>query len=413
MARSGKNFLFVGSAAYSNRGCEAIVRGTVEILSTKIPGSKYIISSSFDDFPTDGFEDTFNIEYREPLINKWDTAARILDPKWWYYRIMLRSKPELTYRHIYSVQLKAMLECDFALQVGGDNYTLDYGVPDYLMNLDNELLASGKPLILWGASIGPFSDARDVEKRVANHLKKFTLILAREDRTISYLASLGVENNVRRVADPAFCMTPLKPEIDDELSSFLLKKPIGINISGFAGKFTKRHDEDSWLGNTVACIQKLLEEGFGPLLLVPHVFKDINDDHKFLGRVIERLPKWQSQLAIVPKVLNAAELKWVIAKTRLFAGARMHSTIAALSSCVPTLSLGYSMKSIGVNEDIFGHLNWLLPVENLNPENLLAKMDEIMQSETSIKTHLETTIPAIQEKSRLSADFVMESVNLI
>lgn len=412
MTNTGKKFLFVGSAAYSNRGCEAIVRGTVEILSAKMPGSRYIISSSFDDFPNDGFESNFNIEYRKPYSNKWNSAARVLDPKWWYYRILLRSKPELTYRHKYQIQLKAMRECDFALQVGGDNYTLDYGVPDYLMHLDNELLSYGKPLILWGASIGPFSDTPIVEARIAKHLKRFTLILAREPRTIKYLASLGVEKNVRRVADPAFCMSPMEPILDDELSTFISKKPIGINISGFAGKFTRHHDEGSWLENSVACIRKLLEEGFRPLLLVPHVFKDINDDHKFLGKIIERLPQWQSQLAIVPKTLNAAELKWVIAKTRLFAGARMHSTIAALSSCVPTLSLGYSMKSKGVNEDIFGNQNWLLPVEQLNPESLSAKMNELKQSETFIETHLKANIPIVQEKSRLGADFVLESLKL-
>ena len=38
MANTGKNFLLVGSAAYSNRGCEAIVRGTVEILSGENAG---------------------------------------------------------------------------------------------------------------------------------------------------------------------------------------------------------------------------------------------------------------------------------------------------------------------------------------------------------------------------------------
>ena len=377
-----------------------------------MPGTKYIISSSFDDFPTDGFERTFDIEYREPLSTGWDTTARVLDPKWWLYRILFRSNPALTYRHIYSVQLAAMRESDVALQVGGDNYTLDYGAPDYLLRLDNELLATRKPLILWGASIGPFSLAPDVERRLGDHLKKFTLILAREPRTVDYLASLGVERNVRRVADPAFCMTPMKPVIDDDLSGFIDKKPVGVNISSFAGKFTSGHGERSWLENTIACIQKLLEEGFGPLLLVPHVFKDINDDHKFLSQVMERLPQWRSELAVVPKTLNAAELKWVIARTRLFAGARMHSTIAALSSCVPTLSLGYSMKATGVNEDIFSDLNWLLPVERMNPESLAAKMAEMDQAGPAIEAHLKSTIPAVQAKSRLGADFVLESLGL-
>ena len=51
---------------------------------------------------------------------------------------------------------------------------------------------------------------------------------------------------------------------------------------------------------------------------------------------------------------NAAELKFIISKCVFFIGARTHSTIAAYSSQVPTLVLGYSVKSIGIATDIFG-----------------------------------------------------------
>jgi colanic acid/amylovoran biosynthesis protein len=42
------------------------------------------------------------------------------------------------------------------------------------------------------------------------------------------------------------------------------------------------------------------------------------------------------------------ELKWVLARLDWFAGARMHATIGAFSSGVPTLGLGYSDKAYGV-----------------------------------------------------------------
>ena len=43
---------------------------------------------------------------------------------------------------------------------------------------------------------------------------------------------------------------------------------------------------------------------------------------------------------------NCMELKGFIGRCRFFVGARTHATIAAYSSCVPTLAAGYSVKSL-------------------------------------------------------------------
>jgi colanic acid/amylovoran biosynthesis protein len=42
------------------------------------------------------------------------------------------------------------------LSVGGDNYSLDYGVPKLFTDLDDIVLEKKKPLAIWGASVGPF-----------------------------------------------------------------------------------------------------------------------------------------------------------------------------------------------------------------------------------------------------------------
>jgi colanic acid/amylovoran biosynthesis protein len=403
-----KVFLFVGSAAYSNRGCEAIVRGTVDILSKKMTGSRFIISTSVDDFPADGFEKEYGLEYRVPLNTGWDRRSRFLKPKWWIRRILLRPLPRLTYEYVYSVQLRAMEESDCALRVGGDIYTLDYGSLGYLLKLDKTLLSTDKPLVLWGASVGPFEGNSNVKNRIQKHLNKFSLILARESETVGYLSSLGIESNVRLVADPAFCMAPLQPALDKNMMNFLNEKPVGINLSAFAGKFSKNHNERTWRENAKECVTRLLQAKMGPVLLVPHVFKDGNDDYKFLESVKQDLAEWDSQVEIMPRNLSAPQIKWVIGQTRLFAGARTHSTIASLSSHIPTLSLGYSMKATGINKDIFGDLSWLLPVSSLRPDEFVKKMNELNSNRESIKEHLQKVIPTIQERALSAGDYVAE-----
>ena len=50
----------------------------------------------------------------------------------------------------------------------------------------------------------------------------------------------------------------------------------------------------------------------------------------------------------------------------MFIGARTHATIAAYSSCVPTLVVGYSIKARGIAKDLFGtDEGYVLPVQAL------------------------------------------------
>ena len=190
--------------------------------------------------------------------------------------------------------------------------------------------------------------------------------------------------------------------------NFLNKKPVGMNLSAFAGKFSKNHNEGTWRENARECVARLLQSGMGPVLLVPHVFKDVNDDHKFLESVAQGLGEWRSQVEIVPRNLSAPQIKWVIGHTRLFAGARTHSTIASLSSHIPTLSLGYSMKATGINKDIFGHLSWLLPVSSLRPDEFVIKMNELNSNCESVKGHLQKVIPRVQQRALSAGDYVAE-----
>ena len=67
--------------------------------------------------------------------------------------------------------------------------------------------------------------------------------------------------------------------------------------------------------------------------------------------------------------MSCEQLKGYIAKCRFFIGARTHSTIAAYSSCVPTLVVGYSVKAIGIARDLFGiEDNYVISVQSLEKE---------------------------------------------
>ena len=79
----------------------------------------------------------------------------------------------------------------------------------------------------------------------------------------------------------------------------------------------------------------------------------------------------------------------------MFIGARTHATIAAYSSCVPTLVLGYSVKSRGIAKDIFGtDENYVISVQGMKNANLLSEgFLWLLENEKSIKSHLYSMMP--------------------
>lgn len=87
---------------------------------------------------------------------------------------------------------------------------------------------------------------------------------------------------------------------------------------------------------------------------------------------------------------NCMELKGIISQCSFFVGARTHATIAAYSTGVPTLVVGYSVKARGIARDLFGTEDgYVLPVQNLKEENeLLTAFKCIMDHESDIRRML-------------------------
>jgi polysaccharide pyruvyl transferase WcaK-like protein len=105
-----------------------------------------------------------------------------------------------------------------------------------------------------------------------------------------------------------------------------------------------------------------------------------------------RLPVWKGSL-------SAAELKWGISRLDVFAGGRMHSTIAALSSCVPTLSLAYSVKALGITQDVYGTLRYCLPPEKLEAREMSRAILALISEADEVRGHLKRVMPDMIQRS--------------
>jgi polysaccharide pyruvyl transferase WcaK-like protein len=86
-------------------------------------------------------------------------------------------------------------------------------------------------------------------------------------------------------------------------------------------------------------------------------------------------------------------------------GARTHATIAAYSTGVPTLVVGYSVKSKGIATDLFGtDKNYVVPVQDLQDQNKLTEAFLWIQSrETAIRNRLQQIMPEYQQRAWTAA----------
>ena len=147
-------------------------------------------------------------------------------------------------------------------------------------------------------------------------------------------------------------------------------------------------------------IRLILEKTDMGVALIPHVVWKNNDDRTVLRTLFQEFQN--SGRVVMIEDADCETLKGYIARCRFFIGARTHSTIAAYSSLVPTMVLGYSVKARGIALDLFGTWeNYVLPVQSLQEEDELAKgFDWLLREERAIKKRLETVMPGYLERAR-------------
>lgn len=392
-------FLIAGHGGCWNLGCQAILYSTLMMLRKGFAGSRFVISS-FD----------WNNDRQAGFGQDADVIPAFCDKVWQHFTWpwLLRQSYKACYRKRewtvgYFPLFGAIRKSDAVLSVGGDNYSMDYGFPDYYLNLNRLVKEKKVRLVIWAASIGPFPEGEATGEIIAS-LKSADLITARESATIDYLAQFGITDNVRRVADPAFLLPPEAVATENFWPEVSGKSVLGVNISPILHRYGGKHSLEI-INETSIFLRRVIKEFGFYILLIPHVLKadSVNNDYIFMKDIYERLKDTQ-MINRIPPSYNAMQLKYIISRCRFFIGARTHSTIASLSTGVPTLNVGYSLKSKGINKDVFGNYDFLVDIKDLTPEALWSKFTDLCERESEIRKVLSESIPKMKKLAWANVD---------
>lgn len=366
-----------------NHGCEAIVRSTSKLL-----GTRAILWSTAPDADFDySLNDVVSIQEDEsvPLTGLESLKFRI------HHKV---AKSDLVHTKFSHKRFFSAVQNDgIYLSIGGDNYC--YAGKDILGHYNQIIHERGGRTVFWGCSFEP----AEMDAATAKDIARYDLITARE--SISYETLKAVNPNTILVADPAFVLDSVELPLPEGWKE---GNTIGINASPLIMQCAK----DGGVAYKAYChlIKYILDTTDAAVALIPHVVIANNDDRIPLRNLYEEFAPSGRVLLIEDH--NCCELKGYISRCRMFIGARTHATIAAYSTCVPTLVLGYSVKSKGIARDIFGtEEHYVLPVQEMKNSNELANgFDWMSSNEESIRSHLKYVMPEYIQRAYTAAEAI-------
>jgi len=385
----GKYILY-SHAGSCNHGCEALLRTTVQVIGKDVEA---VYSGNVAADKKYGVDKIVALrEEKKPVKDNW------LGELIYAMKYKLFKDDRIYFRRLYRKFINEINKARIYISIGGDNYC--YHFSEWLEVLNDEITKRGAKSVLWGCSI---NEDEMQNPAVVADLEKYSLITARESLTYDLLRSRLKKPTIRYVPDTAFLLPMIKEKLP---AGFIEGRTVGINASPVI--FANGKDRAVVKDCFVKLVNHIIDTTDYQVALIPHVVIKGNDDRTVLEEIKDGCE--EPDRIVFIQDTDCRRLKGYIARCSIFVGARTHATIAAYSSCVPTLVIGYSVKSLGIAKDLFGtNENYVLPVQSLlASKELIAGFEWIKGRKDEIKAHLEKTMPGYIDKIGIARQYLEE-----
>lgn len=295
---------------------------------------------------------------------------------------------------------------DIVFDIGeGDSFSDIYGQKRFLLLSITKILSlmQCRKSVTAPQTIGPFN--RKISSIIARKLlSKSDAVYVRDDKSSCYLNELKVQHVL--VSDVAFSL-PF-----DSAETF--KNAIGLNVSGLL--WNGGYNKNNQFGLTVD-YQCLIDEIIKRFLargkiihLIAHVIADVvevEDDYRVCENIKSK-HHGDARVVLAPKFTSPIAAKSYISRMEFFTGARMHATIAAISSGVPTVPVAYSRKFSGV----FGSLGYHYTINSyggISTDDFLIKLfDYYDEHLDSMKVDVRSATGKAHQVNSKYRDFLVE-----
>ena len=375
-----------------NFGCEAIVRGAIKLIKEKFGDCEIVYFSYSYEFDRKALSD---LEIKiVPVENKCPFIVRAIN------KVLRLTNCE---KQILTIPFRKIIDqIDIIFSIGGDIYTIPaylrerekYPYYNHLVDFCNRAISHGKRVIVYGASVGPFGKYKKAVDYYTKNLSKYEKILCREQTSVDYLKSLGL-NNMTFFPDPAFTV---RSGTTEEVE----KQYIGVNLSQLSLNETNGSCGEKEVKSMSSLMDKLIENTGEKLLFIPHVVSENPNDNDYLF-----LKEICNGMSHKDKVIFAdysggfLGIKIQLRECKIVISARMHCAINAICENVPTIFLSYSQKSIGMCKYVYGNEKWVIKLGDINTD-LISKVTELLNNRETVSQMLSDRNKEILEYIRLN-----------
>lgn len=262
--------------------------------------------------------------------------------------------------------------------VGADNFDYKYEVPNELNSL---ISLARKTSFAKIAILNCSISASNINRFFIRNIKQVNIVTARDSLSANNIREYRSDVIVH--ADPAFGVKPKKCGGYIENG----KHYIGVNISPLVLEINRKVED-----NINYLIRWVLQHTEENILLIPHVMKQ--QDYPVLCSVKHVFQNESRVVLLEEDEYSACELKYLISQCDAFVGARTHAMIAAYSSCVPALGIGYSIKAEGIARDFLGERNYCLQADKIrNEDDILRVFIQLWNERKEIKDYMQKKLP--------------------
>jgi colanic acid/amylovoran biosynthesis protein len=315
-----------------------------------------------------------------------------------------------------STEMRSYLDADLIVDLSGDGLTEEYGLKCVISHLVPVIVGImlGKPVFLCAQTIGPLGRSRFLAKWI---FKRVDVITAREPVSMDYLRCLGLNGpRITQTADMAFSLKPCSARHAYSILEFegidVIRPLVGISVSRLHGHMLEvghRCLKKGEFASVMASVADRIVENTGAdVVLVSHTTgPGIDRDDREAAVEVKAACRNPRRVHVIKGDYSPSELKGIIGRMQLFVGLRMHSNIASLSMCVPTVAIAYGPKAHGIMA-LSGQSERTLDLRGLCEDRLYGMVEKAWNERQEIRRELETVMPRIKELSAGNIEIIAD-----
>jgi len=301
-------------------------------------------------------------------------------------------------------------ECDIIVSCSDENFKESasllplnmYWIPTWwslLISRTWEILAARslrKSVVIFPNSVGPF------RTRIGRTLAKIALdncavVLVRECISYEVTKSLGVESSVILTHDTTLLLNSQHHSSPNKDHKGLVGVAAGIYSHSLS-----ENRIHQYISSYAGALDKAIEKHGFSVVFLPHYVRGFPyDDLHVCTLILSKMKR--ADKASIANVCTVEEFKSLISQMSLIISSKMHPSVLAASTFVPSICIAYDHKQTGFFITL-GMNNCVIPLKEFSCEKLLEKIDYAWSERDNLTRLLQSRIPEMQEDIKKSIE---------